>query len=185
MQAISRIVLIAAFVAMNADAEPAQMPVSAAAPQAGTVPGREALARPPAPPDLAPLSQDFQAAMANSQLQTYRYNQLTEQALALRKLCDTGFGPADICPRRTADALDVAAGAAGNIAVLPTIAEITGIGRLMSATLLLPDGRLITVRPGSTLPDGATVTAISADEVRLGKVRDGHEMSLVFGDGAR
>lgn len=185
MQAISRIVLIAALAAANADAQPPQTPVSGAVPQPGAMPGPESLVHPPAPPELAPLNQEFQAAMANSQLQTYRYNQLTEQALALKKLCDTGFGPADICPRRTAEALEGAANAAGNTAELPTIAEITGAGLALNAKLVLPDGRLIVVRPGSMLPDGSTVTAISAEEVRLGIGLDRHEARLAFGDGAK
>jgi type IV pilus biogenesis protein PilP len=185
MQAISRIVLIAALAAVNADAQPAQTPASAAVPQAGAVRGPVSVTFPPAPPELAPLSQEFQAAMANSQLQTYRYNQLTEQALALKKLCDTGFGPADVCPRRTAEALDGTASSAGNTAELPTIAEITGTGQALNAKLVLPDGRLIVVRPGSMLPDGSMVTSISAEEVRLGRGPDRHEANLAFGDGAK
>jgi type IV pilus biogenesis protein PilP len=135
---------------------------------------------PPAPPELAPLNPDFQSAMANSQLQTYRYNQLTEQALALKKLCDTGFGPADICPKASAAAVGgISAEATG----LPTVEEITGIDNGLSAVLVFPDGSHFTVRPGSVLPDGSAVVAITGDDVRVGK-SPGRDMALPFGGSA-
>ena len=194
MQAISGIALIAAIMAFDADAQPAQTPVppssaapspSSAAPQVGTVRGPESLAQPPAPPTLAPLSQDFQAAMASSQLQTYRYNQLTEQALALRKLCDTGFGPADICPKRTPDSSDGAPAAAGDRSTeLPIVAEITGAGPTLRAVLVLRDGRRVSVRPGSALPDGSTVTGISSEDVRVSLGAGRQDAILTFDESA-
>ncbi len=171
MQAISRLAVCVALASNCALAEP---PVPAAANSAPV-----AAAHPPAPPELAPLSQDFQAAMANSQLQTYRYSQLTEQAQALKKLCDTGFGPADICPKGNA-AIGEGTVPAG-IAVLPTVAQINGAGGALSAVLVLADGHHMTVHAGSVLPDGLTVTAITFDDVRI-KMSRGDESSLAFGD---
>jgi type IV pilus biogenesis protein PilP len=116
--------------------------------------------------------------MANSQLQTYRYNQLTEQALALKKLCETGFGPADICPRQARES----AGATGEAAAdgLPTVAEIDGGRGSFAAVLVLPDGRRLTVRPGSLLPGGLTVAAIAADDVSV-TTTAGRQARLPFG----
>ena len=115
--------------------------------------------------------------MANSQLQTYRYDQLTEQALALKKLCDTGFGPADICPKAGAAPLDDSI--AANIGDLPAVAEITGNGTGLSAVLALADGRRIVVRQGSTLPGGFRITSITGDDVRVSK-GPGPEAVLYF-----
>jgi len=187
MQAISRIAVIAALAAHCAYGQSAQSPdpsVASAVPAAHTAPvqpgsgkGPVVVDLPPAPPVLAPLSQDFQAAMANSQLQTYRYDQLTEQALALKKLCDTGFGPADICPKAGAAPLDDSI--AANIGDLPAVAEITGNGTGLSAVLALADGRRIVVRQGSTLPGGFRITSITGDDVRVSK-GPGPEAVLYF-----
>src|SRR6185437_8304335 len=119
-------------------------PVLADPPPASAGAGPVAVQAPPAPSDLAPLSRDFQAAMANSQLQTYRYNQLTEQALALKKLCETGFGPADIC-RRSAPETGTEAGDR-TPEELPAVAQIDGARGALSAVLIVGDGRRFTVR---------------------------------------
>lgn len=129
------------------------------------------------PAELAPLSPDFQAAMASSQLQTYRYSQLTEQALALKKLCDTGFGPADICPRTV---MGTSRATVTDMAELPTVAEIDGTGRSRTAVLVLADGRRLTVRRGSALPGGLAVLAITDDDVRV-RTEPGREAHLAFG----
>lgn len=118
--------------------------------------------------------------MANSQLQTYRYNQLTEQALALKKLCDTGFGPADICPKANLAAGGTVAAEASS---LPTIEEITGTHSGLSAVLVFPDGSHFAVRPGSILPNGLAVVAITGDDVRVGK-GPGRDVALPFGGSA-
>jgi type IV pilus biogenesis protein PilP len=175
MQAI-KIAVLAAFASGCAFAEPPP-----AAPAVAD-PAPTATAHPPAPAELAPLSPDFQAAMANSQLQTYRYGQLTEQALALKKLCDTGFGPADICPKTGPTASQGVS--AADLPELPTVAAIDGAGGVLTAVLVLADGRRLTVRPGSALPGGLTVTAITGDDVR---VRTGPEREerLAFGGQAR
>jgi type IV pilus biogenesis protein PilP len=132
-------------------------------------------------PELAPLNPDFQAAMANSQLQTYRYSQLTEQALALKKLCETGFGPADICP-------GVSGGASGANADssspsigggLPTVTEINGNHGVLSAVLALEDGRHLTVHPGTSVPGGLKIMAITEDDVRV-TMGSGRETTLYF-----
>jgi type IV pilus biogenesis protein PilP len=172
MQAVSRLVLVSILAAGCARAE--QAPETSSRPRVA-VDGATQVA-PPAPPQLAPLSPDFQAAMANSQLATYRYNQLTEQALALKKLCDTGFGPGDICPK----AVTVAVGGSGSAAPadLPTVTEITGSRNGLSAVLALSDGRHVLVRPGSVLPDGRRVGTVSNDDVRI--VRDGGDIVLSF-----
>jgi type IV pilus biogenesis protein PilP len=175
MQAISRIAAVAVLAAGCAHAQPAPGHDPSAA-QAEPV----IIDRPPAPPELAPPGQEFQAAMANSQLQTYRYNQLTEQALALRKLCDTGFGPADICPKANAAASGAIAAEATD---LPTVQEITGTHNGLSAVLVFPDGSHFMVRPGSVLPNGLAVVAITGDDVRVGK-SPGREMALPFGGSA-
>ena len=144
-------------------------------PSAGpTVP--TATKRPPAPPELAPLAPDFQAAMANSQLQTYRYNQLTEQALALKKLCETGFGPADICPKMGTAGSD---GVAANSSDLPIVAEISGPRTRLHAILAFPDGRRATVHSGSILPNGSVVGAVTDEDVRVG-AGPGREAVLSF-----
>jgi type IV pilus biogenesis protein PilP len=175
MQAISRIAAVAVLVTSSAHAQ--QAPVHEPAAPAATP---ATIDHPPPPPELAPLSPDFQAAMANSQLQTYRFNQLTEQALALKKLCDTGFGPADICPKAGAAAGSaVAAEATG----LPTVEEITGTHNGLSAVLVFPDGSHFTVHPGSVLPNGLVVVAITDDDVRVGR-SPGRGTALPFGGGA-
>ncbi len=120
--------------------------------------------------------------MANSQLQTYRYSQLTEQALALKKLCDTGFGPADICPKM--GSLATQGTAEATVAELPTVAEIDGAGGVLTSLLILPDGRRLTVRTGSTIPGGLTVVAITSDDVRV-RTAPGREERLAFGGQAR
>jgi type IV pilus biogenesis protein PilP len=175
MQAI-RLAVLAALASGYAFAEPPP----ASAPAAGSAPTE--IAHPPAPAELAPLSPDFQAAMANSQLQTYRYSQLTEQALALKKLCDTGFGPADICPKMGSPASKGTAEA--TISELPTVAEIDGAGGVLTSLLILPDGRRLTVRTGSTIPGGLTVVAITSDDVRV-RTAPGQEERLAFGGQAR
>jgi type IV pilus biogenesis protein PilP len=171
MQVISRLAACAALVSSCAFAEPPAPAVPGGAPPT--------VKRPPAPPDLAPLSQDFQAAMANSQLQTYRYSQLTEQAQALKKLCDTGFGPADICPRGNAGTSE----GAGSVAAadLPTVVQIDGANGALFAVLVLADGRRLTVHAGSVLPDGLMVAAITIDDVRI-RMSRGDETALAFGD---
>jgi len=154
MRATSAVVVAVLCAASGALADPA--------PSAN---GPVTVQQPPVPPDLAPFSPDFQAAMANSQLEAYRYNQLTEQALALKKLCDTGFGPADICPRASRDG--AASGGDGSSDSLPEIVQIGGGRGTLSAILRLSDGRHVTVRPGSQLPGGVAVAAISGDGVTL------------------
>ena len=169
MQAI-KIAAVAVLASGCAFAEPP--PVSAPAP---TI-----IMHPPAPAELAPLSPDFQASMANSQLQTYRYSQLTDQALALKKLCDTGFGPADICPKA---GLSSPQGTSEvDLAELPTVAEIDGVGGSLTAVLILADGRRLTVRTGSSIPGGLTVAAITGDDVRI-RTEPGREEHLAFGGG--
>ncbi len=195
MHTLSKIAIAAVLAARCAygqapqTAEPAATPTSAQAgaaqQQAPTTPGPALAAipigHPPTPPALAPLSQDIQAAMANSQLQTYRYNQLTEQALALKRLCETGFGPPDVCPRANASAsgsIDAPLVAGPN--ELPTVAEINGTQNALSAVLVLEDGRRVTVRTGSMLPDGLTIANVTADAVRV-TTGNGREATLYFG----
>jgi type IV pilus biogenesis protein PilP len=175
MRAISGFAVVAMLAASCAHAQPAPVRAPSEAAAAPTI-----IDHPPTPPELAPLGQDFQAAMANSQLQTYRYNQLTDQALALRKLCDTGFGPADICPKANAAASGAIAAEATD---LPTVQEITGTHNGLSAVLVFPDGSHFTVRPGSVLPNGLAVVAITDDDVRVGK-SPGRDMALPFGGSA-
>ncbi len=173
MRAISSIVALV-FVPVCAWAQPPQgTPVSP-----NTAPVE--VTHPPVPPDLAPVNPDFQAAMANSQLQTYRYSQLTEQALALKKLCDTGFGPADICPR--GGAAVGANAASGADAGLPTVAAIDGGSGALTAVLVLADGRRLSVRQGSILPDGLVVAAITSEDVRV-RTLPGREERLAFESG--
>jgi type IV pilus biogenesis protein PilP len=175
MRAASRLILVSVLAAGAAQGETVSMSDPHAGPSAmtGTV---TPTASPPAPPSLAPPSPDFQAAMANSQLATYRYNQLTEQALALKKLCETGFGPADICPKATVGVTGTIAASAP--ADLPTVAEISGSGSGLTAVLALPDGRRIGVHAGSVLPDGRRIAAISNDDVWI--VREGGDIALSF-----
>ena len=147
-----------------------------------TLSGPDALpiGQPPKLPTLAPFSQDLQAAMANSQLQTYRYTQLTEQALALKKLCETGFGPSDICPKTIgSESLSIESRQSTGPAAPPTVVEINGTQNAFSAVLVYSDGRRVTVRRGSILADGLKVTAVTADDVRVTK--DGRPLTLSFG----
>jgi type IV pilus biogenesis protein PilP len=164
MRAISVGILVALCVGGGALADP---PVGPPIGPSATAPAAPVAVQPPGPPELAPLSPDFQAAMANSQLATYRYTQLAEQALALKKLCDTGFGPADICPK-----IGIGAGQPSASAVqgeLPMVTEITGGKSGLSAVLALPDGRRVVVHPGTRLPDGSRVAGISHDDVRIAR----------------
>jgi type IV pilus biogenesis protein PilP len=191
MQAISRIAAIAAFASNCAYAQPAQTPdrplTAAGASAQGAAPQRNVdpivVAHPPVPAELAPLSEDFQAAMANSQLQTYRYNQLADQALALKKLCDTGFGPSDICPKAGAGSAQSADGSSTTgSGELPSVAEITGIRGALAAVLVLGDGRRVTVHAGSELAGGLRVASVDSDDVRVSK-GSGHDTILYFGGG--
>ena len=148
----------------------------------GSVPSGEGaptqIAHPPVPAELPPLSPDFQASMASSQLQTYRYSQLAEQALALKKLCETGFGPADLCSKSAAVGSSQAATASPG--EFPTVLAIDGAGSALTAILALADGRRMTVRPGAILPGGLTVTAVTGDDVRV-RTAPGREEHLAFG----
>ncbi len=169
MQAISRIAtvgLLIAGCAQGQTVQPTDQPATQGAPAL--------LQHPPSPPELAPLSPDFQAAMANSQLQTYRYSQLTEQALALKKLCETGFGPSDICPRAGSSADPALAVNGGD---LPSVEEIAGSGSALRAVLVLADGRRLMVRVGSVLPNGLVIAAITGDDVR---VKAGDRESVLY-----
>jgi type IV pilus biogenesis protein PilP len=182
MRAISRIALLSLLASGCAHAQPPRDAEDhAAEDRAATSVTRSGtptqLGAPPALPQLAPLSPDFQAAMANSQLATYRYTQLTEQALALKKLCDTGFGPSDICPQRATVAGE--GGASQAQTELPTVTEITGARAGLTAVLALPDGRRIVVHPGTQLPDGRRVAGISHDDVRIGRT-GGDDLILPF-----
>ena len=180
MRTLNAIAAVAALWAGCAYGQPGPE-AAPAKPQSPAVPAP--VARPPALPQLAPLGEDFQAAMANSQLQTYRYGQLAEQALALKKLCETGFGPADICPNANNPVGPRAdGGASANPFGLPTVAEINGTGSALSAVLILPDGRHATVRAGSLLPNGLQVSEITLDDVRV-TAGGGHEQTLYFGGG--
>lgn len=174
MQAISKIAILMALASGCALAEPPQ----------GSGPSAEGtptpVAHPPVPAELPPLSPDFQASMASSQLQTYRYSQLAEQALALKKLCETGFGPPDLCPKSGPAASPNAAMAGPG--EFPTVLAIDGAGSALTAILALPDGRRMTVRPGAMLPGGLTVTAVTGDDVRVRTV-PGQEDHLAFGGG--
>jgi type IV pilus biogenesis protein PilP len=187
--------LVAALAANCAYGQPAQSPsksgTAGASETSGTPPAENthlqidadkepvAIAHPPSPPQLAPLSPDFQTAMANSQLQTYRYNQLTEQALALKKLCDTGFGPVDICPNANAAHADGSLTTSSS--ALPLVAEISGSHGVLSAVLILADGRRVSVRAGSVLPDGLHIAAVTNDDVRVNN-GSGRQLALPFAD---
>jgi len=155
-----------------------------AEPPRGLVPSAVAtptpVADPPVPAELPPLSPDFQASMASSQLQTYRYSQLAEQALALKKLCETGFGPPDLCPKSGPAGSSNAAIASP--AEFPTVLAIDGAGSALAAILALPDGRRMRVRPGTILPGGLIVTAVTGDDVRV-RIAPGREEHLAFGEG--
>jgi type IV pilus biogenesis protein PilP len=172
MRAISRIAVLAALVSGGVFADPTVAPTQLFQPPVS-------VANPPAPVELAPLSPDFQADMANSQLQTYRYGQLAAQALALKKLCDTGFGPADLCPSARTGGADDAILTGGP--ELPTVTGIDGIRGDLTAVLVLADGRKVTVRPGSVLPGGLTIAAITGEDVRV-RTQSGQQTSLVFGE---
>jgi type IV pilus biogenesis protein PilP len=193
MRTLSKIAIVAglatscAYGQTTQDTQPAAIPALGpidTAQQQGSAPREPApvpIDRPPGALTLGPLSQEDQAAMAHSQLQTYRYNQLTEQALALKKLCETGFGPTDICPKATASGAqssDAPLVAGPN--ELPTVAEINGSQNALSAVLVLEDGRRVTVHTGSVLPDGLKVAHVTADDVRVAN-GNGHEATLYFG----
>jgi type IV pilus biogenesis protein PilP len=177
MRTISRLAAVAAFAIAPIPAPLCRADEARTPAEAPTQPAR--LVQPPGPPELAPFSPDFQAAMANSQLQTYRYTQLAEQATALRKLCETGFGPADLCPKTGMASGSPLASDRGD---LPTVADIDGRAGNLRALLVLADGRRVAVTPGSILPDGSRVEAITGDAVRLSR-EDGSPDSLSFGAG--
>jgi type IV pilus biogenesis protein PilP len=192
MHARNSIALVTALLSSSAVGQPVKPPEPTQAPVAPMIgpvtpaqsaPGKgqpQALTPDTRLPDLVPLSPDFQAAMANSQLQTYRYSQLTEQALALKKLCDTGFGPSDICPRSGGGATSQIANGISATGTLPTISEIDGVHGALSAVLTLEDGRHVTVHPGALLPDGTKVVSITEDDVRV-STGPGRETALYFG----
>ena len=125
---------------------------------------------PPPPAQLAgPLSPDFQAAMANSQL------------------ADLPLHPADRAGARTQEALryrfrpgrhlskgwarGTGARRSGQQGELPTVTEITGARTGLSAVLALPDGRRLMVPSGQPVARRSRARSPRSphDDVRIGR----------------
>lgn len=131
------------------------------------------------------LDQDDRDYLLRKQQEIFRLNVETDYALALQKLCQTGYGNPRLCqpaiakpsmpaPPMPAPAAGPTDGAANpRHRSQPIVQEISGAGNDLAAVLLLPDGRRLTVHAGSggdaatVLPDGASVMAIDAKQVVL------------------
>ena len=142
----------------------------------------------PAPPaGLAAVRDDDRAYLLRKQQEIFRLNVETDYALALQKLCQTGYGDPRLCQPVPSKAVAPAvlppsasppmkappAVAATEARPYPILQEISGVGRDLTAILLFQDGRRVTVRTTGTdrartpLPGGASVQAIEADRVVL------------------
>ena len=135
---------------------------------------------PPALPPLPKLPDDTASRVAASQVNIYLYQQLAAEAAALKMLCETNYGPPDLCrmqkpaPAAAAPVVEIQGEAPGI-----TLVQVLGDDRHLSAVLQLGGGRELTVHEGSPVPGKGRVIRITADEVRLA-LADGGEGTVGF-----
>lgn len=136
----------------------------------------------PALPALPKLPEDAQARVNAAQVNIFLYQQLATEAAALKALCETDYGPSDLCrkgrapdPQPASAPVVEARASSGRISLL----QVLGDERHLSAVLQLSGGRELTVHEGSSIPGSGRVVRITPDEVRLTMV-DGREGLLSF-----
>ena len=125
---------------------------------------------PPVPPDMAESDRHY---LMRRQQEIFRLNVETDYALALQKLCQTGFGDPKLC-QSTQPKLVAPISAAASPGLIhehiernPIVQEISGFGQDLTALLLMPDGRQLSVHKLSQLPNGAVVNDIETRRVLL------------------
>jgi len=148
--------------------QPAPPPVISASPSVHLPSG------PPALPPLPKLPDDTASRVANSQVNIYLYQQLAAEAAALKALCETNYGPSDLCqtqrpmPPAAAPVVEMQGEGPGI-----SLVQVLGDDRHLSAVLQLAGGRELTVHEGSPVPGKGRVIRITADEVRLALANGG------------
>ena len=119
----------------------------------------------PLPTDALP-SVDSSYASKLRQIERDRFliEQLNALATAKAQLCTSPYADPDLCRAPRAATAAAAAPSAGGG---PIVTRIVGIGPALRATLRFPGGAELTIKPGSRLPDGRAVEAVTAEGVRL------------------
>jgi type IV pilus biogenesis protein PilP len=152
-------------------------------------------------------AEDERSYLLRRQQEIFRLNVETDYALALQKLCQTGYGDPRLCqqaapkpaaappiapsetPARMNDTVLPGKVQAG-MQTQPSVQEISGLGVDLTAILLYADGRRVTVRaplqgePGRMLPGGAQVVAVEARRVILRTPAHGVVSLPLDGNGA-
>ena len=120
-----------------------------------------------------PHGEDERSYLMRRQQEIFRLNVEIDYALALQKLCQTGFGD----PRLCAPAIPKSASAPPPMPQEPPtlhrepktwiLQDVAGSGNDFTATFISPDGRHLVAHPGALLPGGTRVIAIEANRVLI------------------
>jgi type IV pilus biogenesis protein PilP len=156
----------------------------------------------------AAQQEDERSYLIRRQSEIFRLNVETDYALALQKLCQTGYAEARLCPAASAKSAPPPA-SIGELAQVspqqqgaPThpasvkqspathlrLSEISGVAGHLVAILALEDGRTMTLSNDresahqTTLPGGLRLVAITSDQVQLRRA-DGSAMTLFLTGG--
>jgi len=120
-----------------------------------------------------PHGEDERSYLMRRQQEIFRLNVEIDYALALQKLCQTGFGD----PRLCAPAIPKSASAPPSVSQEPqtvhrepknwVLQDVAGSGTDFTATFISADGRHVVAHPGAILPGGTRVIAIEANRVLI------------------
>lgn len=158
-------------------------------------PARTQDSRPPESSAAAP-SDDDRAYLLRRQQEIFRLTVETDYALALQKLCQTGFGDPRLCHVSEPKPAEIAKAPppepprprAARSNLNPIVREIAGFDGELSAVLAFGDGRLLTIHaptaqhPAEFLPGGDRVIAIDAQHVTARR-KNGETYSLQLAPG--
>jgi type IV pilus biogenesis protein PilP len=143
--------------------------------------------RPSSSSSLPAGGEEERSYLLRKQQEIFRLNVETDYALALQKLCQTGYGDPRLCqpaPPKVASPPAVLLSSppapktppalpGGPSEPSPKVQEISGVGQDLTAVLQLQDGRRVSVRSAASdhaavqLPGGASILAVKADHVLL------------------
>lgn len=137
-------------------------------------------------------AEDERNYLLRRQQEIFRLNVETDYALALQKLCQTGYGDPRLCSQTATKSYLPSANSPTEVSATdrkenkattsqgkiggqtdPSVQEILGVGNNLSALLVYPDGRVFSVHgpaqgdSGSVLPDGGQVIAVEARRVTM------------------
>jgi len=126
------------------------------------------------PPQAVP-SLDDRDYLLRKQQEIFRLSVETDYALALQKLCQTGYGDPHLCHLSTPNPPinpikldhDPHSVPLPPRLDLPVVQEISGLGAALSATLKYDDGLIVTGREGALLRGGDRVIAVEPRRVLL------------------